>query len=138
MLSEYIYKVASDPDTAVHLGGFYGLYDILRIIDKFNFDKVNISELSQVVKKKRQASQQGPNKIMYRIQVRRRVEADKFRIMLVAVRSKVIPLKWPVTDGIMISKVQNPRQSISADNRQMALENVKGKLFWSLKAQRFY
>ena len=39
--------------------------------------------------------------------------------MLVAVRSKVIPLNWPVSDGIMIPKVQNPRQLISADNRQM-------------------
>ena len=39
--------------------------------------------------------------------------------MLVAVRSKVIPLNWPVSDEIVIPKVQNPRQLISADNRQM-------------------
>ena len=38
----------------------------------------------------------------------------------------------------MIPKVQNPRQSNLADYRQIALENVERKLFWSLIAQRFY
>ena len=61
-----------------------------------------------------------------------------FRIMLITVRDKVIPLDWHVSDGIMIPKVQNPRQSNLADYRQIVLGNVEEKLFWSLIAQRFY
>ena len=50
----------------------------------------------------------------------------------------MIPLNWSVSDGIMIPKVWNPRQSNLADYRQIALGNVEGKLFLSLIAQRFY
>ena len=60
------------------------------------------------------------------------------RIMLIAVRDKVIPLNWHVSDGIMIAKVHKPRQSNLADYRQILLANVEEKLFWSLIAQRFY
>ena len=61
-----------------------------------------------------------------------------FRIMLIAVRDKVIPLNWHVTDGIIILRVQNPRCSNLADYRQIVLRNIEGKLFWSLIVQRFY
>ena len=61
-----------------------------------------------------------------------------FRIMLIAVRDKVIPLNWHVTDGIIILRVQNPRCSNLVDYRQIVLRNIEGKLFWSLKVQRFY
>ena len=49
----------------------------------------------------------------------------------------MIPLSWSVSDRIMISRVQNYRQSNLADYRQIVLGNVEGKLFWSLIAQRF-
>ena len=39
---------------------------------------------------------------------------------------------------IMVSKVQNPRQSNLVYYTQIVLGNVQGKLFWSLKTQRFY
>ena len=61
----------------------------------------------------------------------------KFRIMLL-VRDKVIPLNCHISGGIMIPKIQNPRQSNLADDTQIALGNVEGKLTWSLIAQRFY
>ena len=35
--------------------------------------------------------------------------------MFIAVRDKVIPLNWSVSDRIMISRVQSPRQSDLAD-----------------------
>ena len=50
----------------------------------------------------------------------------------------MIPLDWRVSDGIMIPKVQNLRQSNLADYGQIVLGNVEEKLFWSLIAQRFY
>ena len=62
----------------------------------------------------------------------------KFRILLMLVRDKVIPLNCRVSGGIMIPKIQNPRQSNLADDTQIALGNVEGKLTGSLIAQRFY
>ena len=59
-------------------------------------------------------------------------------IMFIAVRYKVIPLNWSVSDRIMISRVQNHRQSNLADYRQIVLGNVEEKLLWSLIAQIFY
>ena len=61
-----------------------------------------------------------------------------FRITFIAVRDKVTPLNWSVSDRIMISRVQNPRQSNLADYRQIVLRNVEEKLLWSMIAQRFY
>ena len=43
-----------------------------------------------------------------------------FRIMLIAIRDKVIPLKGHVSDGIIIPKVQNSRQSNLADYGEIA------------------
>ena len=48
--------------------------------------------------------------------------------MLIAVSDKAIPLKWRVSDGIMIPKMQNPKQLNLADYRQIALGNVERKL----------
>ena len=39
----------------------------------------------------------------------------KFGVAFIAVRDKVIPLSWSVSDGIMISGVQGPGQSDLAD-----------------------
>ena len=61
-----------------------------------------------------------------------------FRIIFIAVRDKVTALNWSVSDRIMISRVQNPRQSNLADYRQIVLRNVEEKLLWILIAQRFY
>ena len=65
VLNEYIQKVASDTDMTVPLGELDGLNGISINIGKFNSEKLEISELSQVVKKKRIASQPGPNQIPY-------------------------------------------------------------------------
>ena len=85
------------------------------------------------------SSQPGPNQIPYKVYKKcPGVVNYIFRIMFIAVRDKVIPLNWSVSDRIMISKVQNPRRSNIANYRQITLGNVEGKLFWSLIAQRFY
>ena len=138
VLNGFTQKVASDPDRTT-LGDLDGLDDISMNIGKFNSEKFRISELSQVVKKKRNVSQPGPNQIPYKVYKKcPRIMNYIFRIMLIAVRDKVIPLNWRVSDGIMIPEVQNPRKPNLADYRQVVLGNVEGKLFWSLIAQRFY
>ena len=67
VLNEFIQKVASDPYRTVSLGDLDGLDDISLNIGKFNSEKSKISELSQVVKKKRNASQSGLNQILYKV-----------------------------------------------------------------------
>ena len=67
MLNEFIQIVASEPDRTVPLGDLDGLDNISMSIGKFNSKKFKISELSQVVKKKRNASQPGLNQILYNV-----------------------------------------------------------------------
>ena len=117
VLNKFIMKVAADPDRTVPLGDLDGLDDISMNIGKFNSEKVKISEISQVVKRNRNASQPGSNQIPYKVYKKGpRIMNFTFRIMF---RDNVIPLNWTVSDGIMISKVQNPRQSNLADYRQV-------------------
>ena len=137
VLNEFIQKIASDPDRTVPLGNFYGLYDIYTA--KFNSGTFKNSELSQVVKKKRNASQPSPKHILYKVYKKcPKIMNYILRIMFIAVGDKVIPLNLSVSGRIMISKVQNPRQSNLADCRQIALGNAEGKLFWSLIGQKLY
>ena len=63
VLNEYNWKVVSDSDRTVLLGELDGLDDIAMNIGKFNSEKFKISELSWVVKKKKNVSQLGLNQI---------------------------------------------------------------------------
>ena len=118
VMNEFIQRVASDLDRTVPLGNLDGLDDISMNIGKFNSEKFKISKLTQLVKKKRNVSQFGPNQIPYKVYKKcLRIMNHIFRIMLIVVRDKVIPLKLCFSDGIMIPKVQNPRQSNLADYR---------------------
>ena len=139
VLNEFIQKIASGPDRTVPLGNLYGLYDISMNIGKFNSGTFKNSELSQIVKKKRNASQPSPKHILYKVYKKcPKIMNYILRIMFIAVGDKVIPLNLSVSGRIMISKVQNPRESNLADCRQIALGNAEGKLFWSLIGQKLY
>ena len=108
VLNEYIQKVASDPKRIVSLGELDGLDDILMNIGKFNSEKFKISELSQIFLKRRKASWPGPNQIPYKVYMKcPRVMNCLFRIMLIAVRDKVFPLNWHISNWLMIPKTQN-------------------------------
>ena len=67
VLNEFIQKVASDLDRTVPLEDLDGSDNISLNIGKFNSEKFKISELSQVVKKKRNPSQLGLNQILYKV-----------------------------------------------------------------------
>ena len=62
----YIYIVASDANRTVPIGDLDGLDDISMNIGKFN-SEFKISELPQVVTKKRNPSQPGTNQIRYNV-----------------------------------------------------------------------
>ena len=67
VLNKYMQKVTQDPERTVLLGELEGLPDIDASMASFNSDKFKISDLYQVVKKKRNASQPGPNQIPYKV-----------------------------------------------------------------------
>ena len=93
VLNEFIQKVASDPNRIVHLGDLNGLDDITMNISKFSSENFKISKISQVVIKKRNASQPGPNQIPYKVYNKcHRIMNYIFRIMLITVRDIMISL----------------------------------------------
>ena len=54
-----------------------------------------------------------------------------FKICKSVVTSGKVPLKWRISDGILIPKVDNPvTTEIEGQFRQIALMNVEAKLFW--------
>ena len=106
VLNEFIEKVASDPNKTVPFEDLDELDDISVNVGKFHSENFKISELSLVVKRKRNASQPGPNQIPYKVYKKcPRIMNYIFRTMFIGVRYKVIPLNWRVSDGIMIPKV---------------------------------
>ena len=130
VLSEFIQKVVVGPNRTVSFRNLDGLDDISMNIGKFNSEKFKISEQSQVVKKKRNASQPVPNQMPYKVYKKspRIMNYIFMAIMFMAIRDKLIALDWRVSDRIKIPKVQNSRQSNLGDYRQIALGNVDGKL----------
>ena len=55
------------------------------------------------------------------------------KLMLAVIAEEKVPLKWRISDGIFIPKVEKPKEvQLATDFRQIALTNVEGKLFWSL------
>ena len=106
VLNEFIEKVASDANRIVPFEDLDELDEVPVNIGKFHLENFKISELSLVVKRKRNASQPGPNQIPCKVYKKcPRIMNYIFRIMFIGVRYKVIPLNWRVSDGIMIPKV---------------------------------
>ena len=139
-LDNYVRDVASDPQRDVELGDLDGLPDVpapKRVLSNRSF---SFRLFNRILKKKRSASQPGPNKIPYRVYKACHYLASYLHRILNAIfrQGDVVPLCFRVNDGIMIPKVDSPDPSKIGDFRQIALLNVEGKLFWSLVADRLY
>ena len=106
------------------------------------FDESNLSmaKLDGALRRKRNASRPGPNQIPYKV-YKKCPQLKKYllRLMQATLREKKIPLKWRISDGIFIPKVDDPKEEqLRTDYRQIALTNVEGKLFWSLVSDKLY
>jgi len=138
-LDAYVRDVASDPLRDVELGELPGLPEVPESVGSLSNKAFSFMHFMRVLKKKKSASQPGPNKIPYRV-YKSCPQLARFlhRILNEVFRGERIPLCWRVNDGIMIPKVDAPDSSSVGDFRQIALLNVEGKLFWSLVADRLY
>ena len=139
VLDEYVRGVASDPDREKELGELAGLPDPPAHRCNINKKAFLRSHFLSILKRKKGSSRPGPNQISYKVyKLCERVREYLFEILNAALRAKVVPLCWRVSDGIMIPKVASPDPANINDYRQIALLNVEGKLFWALVAERLY
>jgi hypothetical protein len=138
VIDSYVNEVASDPGRKVELGELNGLPEV-RVVKEFNTNKFKFGQLKAIIRKTRNSSAPGPNKIPYKVYKKcPKITYFLFKIMKSIETTKIPPLKWRISDGVFIPKVDKPNANDIADYRQIALLNVEGKLFWSMVSKRLY
>ena len=138
VIDDYIKDVASDGSREVELGVLDGLPDV-EVSKRFDGSKFRMKQLESILRKTRNASAPGPNKIPYKVYKKcSKIVSFLFGIMRLVETSKVPPLRWRISDGVFIPKVMKPDAGSIGDYRQIALLNVEGKLFWSMTSNRLY
>ena len=140
VLDGYLKEVCSDEQREVPLRELEGLPELQSPGKAFDNSKFMMSRLQNVLRKKRNASKPGPNQIPYKVYKKcPKLRFYLLRLMLGVISEKGIPLKWRISDGIFIPKVDDPKEDqINTDFRQISLTNVEGKLFWSLVSEKLY
>ena len=92
-----------------------------------------------ILKRKRNGSKPGPNKIPYKVYKKcPKLASLVFGIMQGVRKSGQIPLRWRIAEGFFLPKVDKPDKTNLADFRTISLMNVESKLFWSLVSNRLY
>ena len=138
-LDRYLLPLSRDVQRDVPLGDLQGLPNLPEVKTCFNEKPLHRSLLNSIVKHKRNASRPGVNGIPYKVYKKcPNITNALFGIMKRVSQSGVVPLKWRISDGIFIPKVEKPDSKLLTDYRQIALGNVEGKLFWSMVSDRFY
>ena len=138
-LNKYMDEMCKDEMQQCGLGVLEGLPDFNCDLRDFNDKDFSFGELQKVVKSRRNASKPGPNKIPYKVYKKCPALLGKvFGLMKCVLSSGKIPLKWRLSDGTFLAKVEKPDPKGFGDFRVISLSNVEGKLFWSLVAGRLY
>ena len=138
-LNDYVKSVASDKHRDVPLGDLEGLPNLDLKLSPFNNKPFSKGAYQRMLKKKRNGSKPGCNKIPYKVYKKCPNLSDKvFHTMSHVRKCGRVPLSWRIADGIFIPKVAKPDPHNILDYRQIALMNVEGKLFWSMVSGRLY
>ena len=141
VLDQYVKTVASDELRDVDLAPLEGLNDILVPEVPFKEGQFPKALFEQILKKKRNKSKPGPNKIPYKVYKKcPKLASYLYSIFRSFLSNKMckVPLSWRISDGIFIAKKEKPDGNNINHYRQIALMNVEGKLWWSLVSHRFY
>ena len=140
MLDGYLKEVCSDEQREVPLRELEGLPELQSPGKAFDNSKFTMSRLQNVMRKKRNASKPGPNQIPYKVYKKcPKLRFYLLRLMLGVISEKGMPMKWRISNGIFIPKVDDPKEDqINTDFRQISLTNMEGKLFWSLVLEKLY
>ena len=138
-LNEYVQEVASDRSRNETLVALEGLSGTLEPTKPYNLGKLCQGYFQCMLKKKRNKSCPGPNKLPYKVYKKcPQLQEYLFGIISSMYTCGKVPLSWRISDGIFIPKVEVPNNQNIADFRQIALMNCEGKLWWSMIANGLY
>ena len=139
VLDAHLSEVCHDPLKDIPLQPLEGLPPTPKVKRKFPTGGFDRSQFLTAVKKKRNKSAPGLNRIPYTVYKKCSNLADYlFIIINTAYLSKCVPLRWRASMENYIPKVPHPKADTIGDFRSIALSNVEGKLFWSLMANRLF
>ena len=132
-------SITADIDRDVPLKDLEGLGESVDVEIPFDSSQLKENDLDFIIKRTRNASAPGPNKIPYKVYKKcKELKKHLFKLMKSCINSKKIPVKWRIAEGVYIPKVQEPREKKYEDFRPISLLNVEGKLFWSMVSNRLY
>ena len=138
-LNEYLAGVCADDQRNTELGQLDGLPELQCELPNFDDKDPAFQELLAVVKTRRNGSKPGLNMVPYKVYKKCPELLKKvFSMHKGVLKSRKVPLKWRITEGIFLPKVDKPNCKGFADFRVINLSNVEGKLFWSLISDRIY
>ena len=128
-----------DPLRSVDLPPLPGLPNCPQLEVPFESRPFKLNDLKMCLKKTKNSSKPGVNKIPYKVYKKcENLTKCLFLIIKCVQNSNYVPLKWRISDGVMIPKVDRPKENQIEDYRQIFLMNVEGKLFLSLVSKRLY
>ena len=123
-LNEFVISSSADPSRDVPLGPLDNLNDVNEISTKFNTAPFSFKTFELSLKRKRNGSKPGPNKIPYKVYKKcPRFASFIFDIMQAVRRKGVVPLRWRIAEGFFLPKVDKPDKSNLSDFRTISLMN---------------
>ena len=138
-LNNFVHDASSDPNHNVPLGDLDDLPDFSINLKPFDTSPFCFNNFLHLLKRKRNGSKPGPNKIPYKVYKKcTKLSSLVFNIMEGVRRGGVIPLRWRIAEGFFLPKVDKPDVKNLGDFRTISLMNVEAKLFWSMVSSRLY
>ena len=139
-LNTFVINSCSDPQRDVPLADLPELGDFgQHNLSPFDNSPFSFRAYELILKRKRNGSKPGPNKIPYKVYKKcPKLSSLIFGIMQGVRKSGQIPLRWRIAEGFFLPKVDKPDVRNLADFRTISLMNVESKLFWSLVSNRLY
>ena len=138
-LNNFVRNASSDPSRNVPLGDLKDLPNFDKDLKPFDATPFSFNVFLRLLKRKRNGSKPGPNKIPYKVYKKcPKVASLVFNIMEGVRRAGAIPLRWRVAEGFFLPKVDKPNVEDLGDFRTISLMNVEAKLFWCLVSSRLY
>ena len=112
VLDQYVESVTKDPLRNVDLPPLPGLPDCPQPEVPFESRSFKLNDLKNILKKTKNASKPGVNKIPYKVYKKcENLAKCLFLIIKCVQNSNYVPLKWRISDGVMIPKVDRPKKS---------------------------
>ena len=131
-LNAYLSQVCTDELKNVDLGPLDGLPDLQCDLSAFDTKDLSYRDLEQTTKTRRNGSKPGSNMLLYKVYKKApRLLRKVFSLHKRVLKETKVPLKWKISEGVFIPKVDSPNCDGFSDFRVISLSNVEGKLLES-------